>query len=55
MESTKKARVIALYLPQYHPVAEMINTGERDSPNGRMWLRQSHYLKGIISPESLQI
>ena len=22
MESTKKARVIALYLPQYHPVAE---------------------------------
>ena len=22
MENTKKARVIALYLPQYHPVAE---------------------------------
>lgn len=51
-----KARVIAMYLPQYHPIKrKMIMFGARDSLSGIMWQKHVPCLEGIINPISLPI
>lgn len=50
-----RTRVIAFYLPQYHPFKEMMSGGEKDSPNGRMWVRQNRFLKDITNHGCPQI
>lgn len=47
-------RIIAFYLPQFHPFKEMMNGGERDLLSGQMSVKLSLYLGDIISPVFLQ-
>lgn len=42
-------RIIAFYLPQYHPFSEMMNGGARDLLNGEMWSRLDLFIVAIIS------
>ena len=44
-----KARVLAYYLPQFHPIPETMNGGAKDLRNGPMWAKPSRFSPDIIN------
>lgn len=49
----KDIKTIAMYLPQFHRIPEMISGGEKDLQNGWQQKEQRSCIRGIINRENL--